>query len=180
VKSKPKMSHEKFRKLPYLDVKVVKVEGKQPKVKTLILKRRAYKKVKEECISVKINDPKLYLYRHGNSQVGDEAVYPDRKIWKIIKIIEPKQPKGNWCNGENLDKIKFPCFCSYKNNQTKFFGEINSSFRMGHGQDYILSYIGEQGDTSRIERNKSLKNLIESHDIHILKGKFILFEEANE
>ena len=92
------------------------------------------------------------------------------------KTVEPK-PKGNWVNGENLDAIKFPCFCSYKNNQIRFLGEINSSFRIGHGQEYILSYVEGQGDTSIVEQNKSLKNLIEVHDIHILRGKIIIFEE---
>jgi len=36
---------------------------------------------------------------------------------KLYHIEKPKpQPKGNWVNGENLDKIKFPCFCRWNHN----------------------------------------------------------------
>ena len=33
----------------------------------------------------------------------------------IAKLKKQIQPKGNWVNGENLDKIKFPAPCSYCN-----------------------------------------------------------------
>ncbi len=39
-----------------------------------------------------------------------------------------KKPKGNWLDGENLDKIKFPCFCSFIEDGKKYYGEINLNY----------------------------------------------------
>jgi len=40
----------------------------------------------------------------------------------ILSNLWEEQPKGNYVNGENLDKIKFPCFCSYSNNDERGIG----------------------------------------------------------
>jgi len=42
---------------------------------------------------------------------GGEKVRPYLEV-KVVKVKKP-QPQGNWVNGENLDAIKFPCFCKY-------------------------------------------------------------------
>ena len=36
---------------------------------------------------------------------------------EMLSHNNKKEPKGNWVNGENLDKIKFPCFCSYSDGE---------------------------------------------------------------
>jgi len=93
--------------------------------------------------------------------------------------------KGNWVNGENLDKIKFPCFCSFDYEGGKYYGEINTHYNECKGRlEYILSDITYQvngveiGDRYSVRyKSFSLENIIIHHNIHILKGKIILFEE---
>jgi len=170
---------------PYLETKIVKVKKKEKcrmfkecyrcgQEYVCMMERNKEKKCNH------LNAPCIHTYIYNGvircPQCG--KILTLEWLKKRI-IIDPLlvEEKGNWVNGENLDAIKFPCFCSYENNQTRFLGEINSSFRIGHGQEYILSYVEGQGDTSIVEQNKSLKNLIEVHNIHILKGKIIIFEE---
>jgi len=82
---------------------------------------------------------------------------------------------GNWVNGECIDKIKFPCFCSFRYFGEKMLGQINHS---KNGElPYELVNITKQKDTNVYRHSGSLKELIENHDIHILRGKIILFEE---
>ena len=82
--------------------------------------------------------------------------------------------KGNWVNGENLDKIKFPCFCSYTHGSKKvgILSKLGNSF-------YIIN-IGGQGDYNKYFLSYDLKHLIEDFNIHILKGKIIIFEEEEK
>jgi len=82
--------------------------------------------------------------------------------------------KTNIVNGENLDKIKFPCFCSYGNNR---LGMITSGTPTYENYEYILHNIGSQSGCSALTRSGSLGGLIKNQNIHILKGKIILFEE---
>jgi len=175
-----KIIEKKFNR-PYFGMKVVKVKKVEvkPRVKTLILKRANARENKGEdrYARVKINDPKLYLYRHENSKVGDEAVYPNREIWKIIEIIEPKQPKGNWVNGENLDKIKFPVPCSYRSHTGKKRYALLNKDKNNGKDEYQLSRIFQDTCSNFFLASDSLKKLIRKWDIHILKGKIIIFEE---
>ena len=108
---------------------------------------------------------------------------------------KPKQlRKGNWINGENLDKIKFPCFCRFDHRKGIYGGKqgvhgigiINRTAEGGR-IEYQLSYADRQmennerldilANLSVLCSTPSLKRLIELYDIHILKGKIILFEE---
>ena len=102
--------------------------------------------------------------------------------------IEMEKPNGNWVNGENLDKIKFPAFCSFIEDGARKYGEINVTYN-GHimKDEYLLSDITEQsykekaGHTFSVRYSSfSLKDLIKCQDIHILKAKIILFEEKNK
>ena len=132
-KEKFKMKHDKFKKLPYLDVKVVKVEKK--------------KTICPKC--------------------GQE-----------IKIKDENMP-GNWVNGENIDKIKFPCFCSYLDyGDRRHSGQLNMGYSDINSKAlYQLHNIDIQSDNNRIGTYYSLKGLINKYDIHILKGKIIIFWE---
>ena len=87
--------------------------------------------------------------------------------------------KGNWVNGENLDKIEFPFFCSF-GVASQCHGMVIKTL-MDYADcatAYLLFSIGGQikGLTS-IDRDLSLKHLIEIHNIKVLRGKIILFEE---
>jgi len=53
--------------------------------------------------------------------------------------IEMEKPKGNWVNGENLDKIKFPCFCSFVWCGVKIYGML---YEMA--DEYILINTNSQ------------------------------------
>ena len=140
-----KMKHDKFKKLPYLDVKVVKVE-----------------KEKED-------------YWCGGLTLDGKQYKIMKKKNKIPYLKE--FPKGWWVNGERIDKIKFPCFCSYVSNHMKWEGEINKSWKTGKGNTYYLSSLNGQKECSMVAENNMFENLIKSYDIHILKAKLILFEE---
>ena len=138
-----------YKKLPYFETKVVKVRKKEKKKCEHLMGEWNPKKMTIECdMCGKILD----------------------RFWNEI------EPKGNWVNGENLDKIKFPCFCSYKQLNQKYYGEIKV-IKDGDNYLYSLYYIEKQGDECWIDCNSSLKNLIKNHDIHILKGKIVIFEE---
>ena len=107
--------------------------------------------------------------------------------WIPTGSTTPKK-NGNWVNGENLDKIKFPAFCSFIEDGARKYGEINVTYN-GHimKDEYLLSDITEQsykekaGHTFSVRYSSfSLKDLIKCQDIHILKAKIILFEEKNK
>ena len=88
---------------------------------------------------------------------------------------------GNWVNGECIDKIKFPCFCSFETGMKDYkrFGELDhvicrdfSFYRIRE-----LKQVGKE-EVSNCQYVKSfLKDIIETFDVHILKGKIIIFEE---
>lgn len=94
---------------------------------------------------------------------------------------EAEKPKGNWVNSENLDKIKFPCLCSYKQplaDLNEHLGIIEYVAICGEKARYILLNIeGQRRGCKLIPIFEDLKSLIESYEIHILKGKIIIFEE---
>ena len=85
-----------------------------------------------------------------------------------------KEKKGNWVNNENLDKIKFPVPCSYidTEDKEKHIGMLNR-----YVDQYRLYNMEKQNEDNFIDDCTSLGNLIKAYDIHILKGKLILFEE---
>ncbi len=96
---------------------------------------------------------------------------------------EAEKPLGNWVNGENLDKIKFPCFCSYKRPLTdlnEHLGIIEYIAIFGKKARYVLLNIeGQRRGCKLVPIFEDLKSLIESYEIKILKGKIILFEEED-
>lgn len=144
---------------PYLETKVVKVRKKKTYSNHIIV------------------DGKKYIL----DEDEEENVYPHKE-------------KGNWVNGECIDKIKFPCFCRFDHRKGLFSGKqgvhgigiINRTAEAGEIQ-YQLSWADRQMENSGrldILNNLSvlcttplLKRLIELYDIHILKGKIIIWEE---
>ena len=85
-----------------------------------------------------------------------------------------KAKKGNWVNGECIDKIKFPVPCSYIH-ETKKMGIL---FKLGNS--FYVVNIDEQGNYNKYFLSYDLKHLIEDFNIHILKGKIIIFEEEEK
>ena len=124
--------------------------------------------------------------------------YPDKETIKCSncgKILDlqwsEKRPKGNWVNGENLDKIKEalekgqPCLCSYKTICmgykkhgmliTDIDNEGNNVLHLIKMDSWGIKILLCAKTTYYCDEN--LKKLFEEYDIHILKGKIILFEE---
>ncbi len=163
---KVKYSSEKEVKKvkPYLEVEVVKVsKGEKGKCGHSHL--------------IQIQDLPNRLYQCANC--GYYIYPPFKKNYLLVKgKVYKKQPKGNWVNGENLDKIKFPCFCSYTDKVTnvKCYAEINQ----GHDNNvkvYKLSRLFQADGDSIFYKDTSLEKLIINLSIHILKGKIIIWEE---
>jgi len=146
-------------------------------------------KVKKKCKHLK------YMEGYVPSGSYYECPYCGEKVY--LKSIKANKPEGTWVNGENLDKIKFPCFCRFDYRKGLFggkqgvhgIGAINRTAEGGQIQ-YQLSWADRQMENSgRLDilanlsvlcTTPSLKRLIELYDIHILKGKIILWEVANE
>ena len=101
----------------------------------------------------------------------------DGKKYTLCKEEYLHKEKGNWVNGENLDKIKFPCFCSFTYFGEKLLGQINHSENGDF--PYEIVGMGKQRKTNVYRHSDSLKELIISHKIKILKGKIIIFEEED-
>ena len=139
---------------PYFETEVVKVKKENNKCKHL-------------------NAPCIHTYIYNGvircPQCG-KILTPE---WLKKRIIIPLlvKEKGNWVNGENLDKIKFPVPCSYTHG-TKKMGML-----LKLGDSFYIINIDGQGNYTKYFLSYDLKHLIEDFDIHILKGKIIIFEE---
>jgi len=76
--------------------------------------KKEVKKLSRQYLELKI--VKVKKCRHFLAKWTPGNIYKCCKCGKIVteRGHKPIKPKGNWVNnGENLDKIKFPCFCSY-------------------------------------------------------------------
>ena len=114
------------------------------------------KKEKKECIGeICIRGKRRPLYEK------DHYIYFEGK----------DKSKGNWVNGENLNAIKFPVPCRYNGN---YLGLIY----IARDKSYGLINIDKQRKYWCVEDSgwENLGNMIRSYDIHILKGKIIIFE----
>lgn len=113
--------------------------------------------------------------------VGEICIRGERKPLYIennriyFEGKEKPKRKGNWVNGENLDKIKFPCFCKWSNN-----GWVGMIIKDWKECDAVYTLVRVDEQTNRNHTYgcfRSLEKLIKDYDIHILKGKIIIFEE---
>ena len=103
------------------------------------------------------------------------------KKYTLCKEEYLHKEKGNWVNGENLDKIKFPCFCSYVYMNVKHFGELRVVSDGRYGGIYTIFNLCQEKRVSEFTvREFTLKAILENYDIHILKGKVIIFYEEEE
>jgi len=91
--------------------------------------------------------------------------------------------KGNWVNGENIDKIKFPCVVSFNHFGRKCYGMINKDFKDDLDTiSYNLVEIGKQDIcVNAIWDYNSLEELFgnKDNDIHIEKAKIVIFKEIH-
>jgi len=131
--------------------------------------KKEVKKLSRPYLEVKVVKVKKDRY---NAETDDFQKLVDEVAKEIYKKRQ-KGNKGNWVNGENLDKIKFPCFCSFVWCGVKIYGML---YEMA--DEYILINTNSQYKYKLTSiSNKDLKDLILTYNIHILKGKIILFEE---
>ena len=102
----------------------------------------------------------------------------DGKKYTLCKEEYLHKEKGSWVNDENIRKIKFPCFCSFKYRTETHYGIITRTQLNLNRDHYTLHSIWKQHSSySSVKSYSELKELIENYDIHILKGKIILFEK---
>ncbi|TET08086.1 MAG: hypothetical protein E3J83_04220 [Candidatus Atribacteria bacterium] len=124
---------------------------------------------------VKVRKPETEVIKFTGKKY--EIFIKDGKV-SIRRHKHQAECKGNWVNGENLDKIKFPCFCSYDNSGKKSYGEINKNLDDFINEEFIISGITKQTKGLSVRYGyHSLKEMVEERHIKILKGKIILFEE---
>lgn len=90
-----------------------------------------------------------------------------------VHQMNNEKPKGNWFNGENLDKIKFPCFCSYIKNNNKRYAILVKNEEL----IFIINVEKQNTTPEYIISREYFDILIKEGKIHILKGKIIIFEE---
>lgn len=91
--------------------------------------------------------------------------------------------KGNFVNGENLDKIKFPCWCSYRftKDGEDYLGLLMEEKFANSVPTYeVINIQGQRKVNCGIPRPvfTSLRDLIKEYQVKILKGKVVLFEEV--
>ena len=91
---------------------------------------------------------------------------------------ELRHRKGTWVNGENIDKIEFPCACTYDLYGERRCGILTSGIPEMEFE-YILHSINPQNMVSVEVRKASLEKLIEQYDIHIEKAKIVIFKEIH-
>jgi len=148
------MFKEKEKKMKYFETKIVKVK-------------------KEKYFKKQIIDGKLYgYYKNKNDNLCLEEIKP---------YLKAKKPKwGNWVNGENLDKIKFPCFCKF--DKKKLGMIIRILFYNPVREMFTLVYLNGQSRfvVNTVESRESIKSLISNNNIHILKGKITIFDDDME
>ena len=117
-----------------------------------------------------------------------------------VEVVKVKKVKKEWTpdccpccgkksdnvvSGENLDKIKFPCFCSYKEQDgEQTYGELNKTYNEEKEiTTYLLSditcQVGYKDDFKHSIQYEDdlLERLLRNRKVHILKGKIIIFEE---
>ena len=142
------------------DIKYIKKENKK------VNKEIDYKKLPYLDMKVAKVKKKKYL-----------SIYCD-DCGKHIKYNFPYhfcvKRNGNWVNGENLEKIKFPCLCNYGKN---CYGLITKTRIDVDHTLFTLHEINKQRSSySSVKSYPDLKALIENWNIHILKGKLIIYE----
>ena len=98
---------------------------------------------------------------------------------------EVEKAIGNWVNGENLDKIKFPVPCSYeKLGGEKLYGLLIFEWANKYNTEKVYKLLPLKKQNTHISTTlgeyESLKQIIETYNIHILKGKIIIFEEEEK
>ena len=147
------------------------------------LRDRPYLDVEVVEVKVKEYIPKVCrgceFLKKGCKDVGDR------------RKEEFKRKPGNWVNGENLDKMEFPCYCTFDANKGMFgepgetykvwgIGKIDLNYTEGQ-RKYQLSWADhQQHDLSVLCETPSLKRLMEIYDIHIEKAKIVIFKEVKE
>ena len=157
---------KKVNKKEYFSLKVVKV-------------KKAEKCKHNSVVRYENGDVHCYYCKSLlKNNVSIDEYMSDTFIGDLQKKNKSKQPKGTWVNGENLDKIKFPCFCRWSDNG--WVGMLIKDY-VNDEPRYTIARIDRQTKQSETYGSfKDLKQMIKVYDIHILKGKVIIFDEEEE
>lgn len=84
-----------------------------------------------------------------------------------------EEVKGKPLGKENLEKIKFPCYCSYECNGSEWVGTLDRDFEY-----YYLNSMNTQKDFNTVDKRAILRDLMDRYKIEILKGELRLWKVA--
>jgi len=138
--------------------------------KKVNLRERPYLDV--EVVEVKVKKKKEIPKICINCDSKETCTFYQRNYKKLEK-------EGTWVNGENIDKIKFPCACSYEGYNGTKYGMLTRGFVNGKSE-YLLHEVrnGQCLLNSVEERTNDLEELITERNIHIEKAKIVIFKET--
>ena len=92
--------------------------------------------------------------------------------------LKMEKPLGTWVNGENIDAMEYPCFCTFENNGKEYYGEINTIVDHYGSTGFTLTDITKQTKgVSTKYTYKFIEGMIKRQKIKIKPAKLIIFEE---
>jgi len=150
---------------------------------TGLVKRKGGEKMSRPYLGCKVVEVKKRKCKHSRLFLTRDLPYRVYKCIKCGEVLYPPQvknrvkSKGNWVNGENLDKIKFPVPCSYYYEGVKHYGLLKNVADGRYGGIFKIFDLKQDRNHDCCEF--SLKPLIINWKVKILKGKIILFEEGD-
>ena len=186
-------------------VKVLEAKKKKKKLDPFIKKRRIKGAVFGEYKRIPLNwevpeymksllknvekPTKIFLYhRKAGKNIGYQIAMEEKKRREKKAISEFRrrpyfktiieEVKGKPRGKENLDRIKFPCWCSYSDCGKRHIGIINRRYSW-----YMLFNIDKQlsqPKSNAVGDDNDLEKLMKDYDIEILKGELKLFKEVGE
>jgi hypothetical protein len=173
--------------MKYFKTKIIKLNQNQESKKAKRVKQNARKpeRIITQC---GIEEKKKYkiVYRRvfGNDVIeikeklnksnGDKEI--QKKVFEEEK--EKKKKEGNWVNNENLDKVYFPCYCSFLSGGNKRYGVILTDDFQGK-RYYSLHLFKKQISNRKCTawmRTTDLRWLFITYKINVLKGETKIFE----
>jgi len=160
---------ELFRNLQFKKAIKIMFRRETKGGKKVNLRDRPYLDV--EVVEVKVKKKKEIPKICINCDYKEGCTFYQRNYKKLEK-------EGTWVNGENIDKIEFPCACTYDLYGERRCGILTSGIPIMESE-YILHSINPQMRDSVEVRKASLEELIKQYDIHIEKAKIVIFKETN-
>ena len=129
---------------------------------------------------------KKWIVTENNTVSNIEKMVLKRKLKEFherpyLKTIV-EEVKGKPQGEEDLKKVKFPFYCTYKDSGHIIAGQVNRGWTWDKGQiSYSLVSVNNQyNDSNTVCQCSSLKSLIDDWNIEICKGETKIWKEVGE